>query len=43
MDHDDIRSFAEPEVVNNPELRNCGSFGGDISRGRFCGIFLLGR
>src|SRR3984957_6837338 len=43
MDHDDIRSFAEPEVANHLELRNCSCFRGDISRGCCCAISLVGR
>jgi hypothetical protein len=43
MDYDDIRSFAEPEVANYPELHNCSRFVGHISRGGLCGISLVGR
>jgi hypothetical protein len=42
IDHDDIRFFAEAEVANNPELRNCSCFGGSMSRGGCCGISLVG-
>jgi hypothetical protein len=43
MDHDDIRSFAEPDAANNPELRNCSGIDRNVSRGGFCGISPVGR
>jgi hypothetical protein len=43
MDHDDIRSFAEPDVANNPELHNSSGFDDSVSRDGFCGISLVGR